>query len=126
MEVVILMFRIAKFVLLPFGAVLLLAADQSWKTKDISQWNEQEARLLLSDSPGSRRPRLPLWLPKTRRHAGKADNGGAVRARASIRSARPVSLAAAPSNLESAARNSTRWMQWKSAGKALARSGPRN
>ncbi len=50
------MFRIAKFVLLPLGAVLLLAADQSWKTKDISQWNEQEARLLLSDSP---------WVKKT-------------------------------------------------------------
>jgi hypothetical protein len=50
------MFRIAKTALLPFGAVLLLAADPSWKTKDISQWNEQEAKLVLTDSP---------WVKKT-------------------------------------------------------------
>src|ERR1700683_3983858 len=78
MEVVNLMFRIAKSVLLPFGAVLLLAADPSWKTKDISQWNEQEAKLLLTDSPWVKKA-TPAALPpqnEALRRAGGNWGGG--------------------------------------------------
>src|ERR1700690_2825885 len=73
-----LMLRIAKSVLLPFGAALLLAADPSWKTKDISQWNEQEAKLLLTDSPWVKKA-TPAALPPqneaSRRQGGQGGGG---------------------------------------------------
>src|SRR5580698_8330116 len=75
------MFRIAKSVLLPFGAVLLLAAEPSWKTKDISQWNEQEARLLLTESPWVKKA-TPVLLPpqneSLRRQGGSWGGGQSV------------------------------------------------
>jgi hypothetical protein len=72
------MFRIAKSVILPFGAVLLLAADPSWKTKDISQWNEQEAKLLLTDSPWVKKATPALLPPQNEasRRAGGQWGGG--------------------------------------------------
>jgi hypothetical protein len=77
------MFHIAKSVLLPFGAVLLLAADPSgntpaWKTKDISQWNEQEAKLLLADSPWVKKTTpapLPPQNEASRRQGGQWGGG---------------------------------------------------
>jgi hypothetical protein len=74
------MFRIAKSVLLPFGAgaVLLLAADPTWKTKDISQWNEQEASLVLTDSPWVKKA-TPAALPpvnEASRRQGGSWGGG--------------------------------------------------
>jgi hypothetical protein len=81
MEIANLMFRIAKSVLLPLGAVLLLAADPSWKTKDISQWNEQEARLLLADSPWVKKTTpapLPPQNEAARRQGGDWGGGQSV------------------------------------------------
>jgi hypothetical protein len=75
------MFRIAKSALLPFGAVLLLAADPSWKTKDISQWNEQEAKLLLTDSPWVKKTTpapLPPQNEASRRQGGSWGGGQSV------------------------------------------------
>src|SRR5579863_7100303 len=72
------MLPIAKSVLIPFGAVLLLAAEPSWKTKDISQWNEQEAKLLLTDSPWVKKA-TPAALPpqnEALRRAGGQWGGG--------------------------------------------------
>jgi hypothetical protein len=74
------MFQIAKSVLLPFsaGAVLLLAADPSWKAKDISQWNEQEANLVLTDSPWVKKA-TPAPLPpvnEASRRQGGSWGGG--------------------------------------------------
>ena len=37
--------------LLPFAAVLLLAADPSWKEKPLRDWNEDDAKQLLAESP---------------------------------------------------------------------------
>jgi len=45
------MSRITRFGLLPFSAVLMLAADPSWKTKPISQWNIDDAKQVLANSP---------------------------------------------------------------------------
>jgi hypothetical protein len=75
------MFRIAKSVLLPFGAVLLFAADPSWKTKDISQWNEQEAKLLLTDSPWVKKATPAQLAPQNealRREGGQWGGGQSV------------------------------------------------
>lgn len=75
------MYRIAKLVLLPVGAVLLLGADPSWKTKDISQWNEQEAKLLLSDSPWVKKATPALLPPQneaSRRQGGSWGGGQSV------------------------------------------------
>jgi hypothetical protein len=39
------------FWLLAFSAALAMAADPGWKTKEINQWNEEDARQVLTDSP---------------------------------------------------------------------------
>lgn len=75
------MFPIAKCVLLPVGAALLLAADPSWKSKDISQWNEQEAKQVLADSPWIKRTTpapLPLQNEASRRAGGKFGGGQGI------------------------------------------------
>jgi hypothetical protein len=75
------MFQIAKSALLPFGAVLLLAGDPSWKTKDVSQWSEQEARMLLTDSPWVKRTTpapLPAQNEASRRQGGKFGGGQGI------------------------------------------------
>ncbi len=36
---------------LPLAAVLLMAADPSWKDKPIPQWSEEDAKQVLADSP---------------------------------------------------------------------------
>lgn len=41
--------------LLPACAVLLLAADPSWKIKPIAQWTEEDAKQVLQDSPWAKR-----------------------------------------------------------------------
>jgi hypothetical protein len=40
--------------LIPASALLLVAADPPWKTKPISQWTEEDAKLVLADSPWSK------------------------------------------------------------------------
>jgi hypothetical protein len=40
--------------LLPGSVALLLAADPSWKNKQIPSWTQEEARQILTDSPWSR------------------------------------------------------------------------
>src|ERR1700680_4091267 len=37
--------------LLALSAALALAADLAWKAKEINQWNEEDVRQILSDSP---------------------------------------------------------------------------
>ena len=45
--------------LLTFGAVLLQAADDpGWKSKPIAEWNDQDAKQVLSDSPWSKSAKL--------------------------------------------------------------------
>jgi hypothetical protein len=48
--------------LLPLAAVLLAAADPSWQHKPISQWDAEDAKQLLADSPWVKHP-TPHWLP---------------------------------------------------------------
>ena len=43
--------RIQMFWMLAFSATFAMGADVSWRAKEISQWNEEDARQVLSDSP---------------------------------------------------------------------------
>jgi hypothetical protein len=48
------MYRTVTFCSLPLAAVLLMAADSadvSWKDKPVSQWNAEDAKQVLTDSP---------------------------------------------------------------------------
>jgi hypothetical protein len=45
------MYRTLRLCLLPLGAVLLTAADSSWTEKPIPQWDEEDAKQVLADSP---------------------------------------------------------------------------
>lgn len=59
--------------LLPLGAVLLLAADGPWKTRSIRDWTEQDAKLVLTESPWTlnfRAAVMPLESESARREGG--------------------------------------------------------
>jgi hypothetical protein len=45
------MYRVSKTPLLVLSAVLLMAADPTWKTKPAAQWSEDDAKQLLVESP---------------------------------------------------------------------------
>lgn len=45
------MHRTLTFCSTPFAAVLLLAADPAWKDKPVSEWNSDDAKQVLADSP---------------------------------------------------------------------------
>jgi len=45
------MCRMLRLCSVPLAAVLLIAADASWKDKPVSQWNADDAKQLLVDSP---------------------------------------------------------------------------
>ena len=45
------MSRALRLCSLPLAALLLKAADSSWKDRPIPQWNEQDAKQVLADSP---------------------------------------------------------------------------
>jgi hypothetical protein len=45
------MYRTLTFCSVPLAAVLLIAADASWKDKPVSEWNADDAKQVLVDSP---------------------------------------------------------------------------
>jgi hypothetical protein len=45
------MYRKLRFCSLPLTALVLLAADPSWRDKPFSQWNTEDAKQVLTDSP---------------------------------------------------------------------------
>src|SRR5271154_6500329 len=40
-----------RFWLISLSAVVLMAADPSWRTKPVAQWNQEDAKQILLDSP---------------------------------------------------------------------------
>jgi hypothetical protein len=68
------MLRILRTFLFPCSALLLLAADQAWKSKQIEQWTEEDAKQVLAKSPWVQKA-TPRMLPKqseaARRQGGK-------------------------------------------------------
>lgn len=61
------------FVLLPLVVLLLLAGDPAWKTKSTRDWTEEDAKLILTDSPWTlnfRAAVMPLESENARREGG--------------------------------------------------------
>jgi len=63
---------------IPLVPILLLAADPPWKGKPIPQWDEQDSKQVLSDSPWVRYT-TPEWVrdlsPDERRNGGDMEAG---------------------------------------------------
>jgi hypothetical protein len=76
------MLRNLKLLVFPCSALLLMAAD-SWKSKQIDQWSEDEAKQVLTKSPWVQHA-TPGLLPKqseaSRRDGGKMGGSQGVRA----------------------------------------------
>jgi hypothetical protein len=65
----------------PFSVVLLMAAVPVWKSKQIDQWSEQDARLILTDSPWVKKATpalLPQYSENQRRQGGQMGGGEGV------------------------------------------------
>ena len=93
-------------------AVLLSAADPAWKTKPVAQWDQVDAKQLLTDSPWVKRAvpvRLAELTAEQRREGGAAGGGTGVglaglegRGPADPRASRLSQLPALPIRWESA------------------------
>jgi hypothetical protein len=74
---------ILKSLVFPLSVVLLMAAGPSWKSKQMDQWSEQDAKLILIDSPWVKKVTpalLPQFSENQRRqggHMGGGDGSGA-------------------------------------------------
>ena len=69
---------ILKFLVFPFSVMLLMAAVPVWKSKQIEQWSEQDAKLILTNSPWVKKmtPALMPPLNKDQRRQGGQMGGG--------------------------------------------------
>jgi hypothetical protein len=67
-----------KSLVFPFSVFLLLAAPPIWKSKQIEQWSEQDAKLILTDSPWVKKmtPALMPPLNEDQRRQGGQMGGG--------------------------------------------------
>jgi hypothetical protein len=116
------MHRILKGSLFPLSALLLMAADSSWKSKQMDQWTEDEARQVLAKSPWVLKA-TPRLLPKqsenARRQGGKMGGSQGVGLEAispgSLFGTKPVATHAARPSLIRALE-----IRWESAGPVRA------
>ncbi|HEY1756079.1 MAG TPA: hypothetical protein VGG72_11825 [Bryobacteraceae bacterium] len=69
---------ILKSLIIPASVALLMAASPSWKSKQMEQWSEQDAKLILTDSPWVRKvtPALMPPLNEDQRRQGGQMGGG--------------------------------------------------
>jgi hypothetical protein len=75
------MFRTGSIAVFAASAVLLFPADPAWKTKPVQQWDEQDAKQVLSDSPWVKRAVvavLPELTAQQRRDGGTTGGGRGV------------------------------------------------
>jgi hypothetical protein len=114
--------RISKIWLFPLSALLLMAADSSWRTKQIDQWTEDDARQLLAKSPWVQKA-TPRMLPKqseaARRQGGKMGGSQGV----SVQAISPATLFGGSKPSTHAARPSLLRpleIRWESAGPVRA------
>jgi hypothetical protein len=111
--------RILKASLLPLSALLLMAADSSWRSKPADQWSENDAKQVLAKSPWVQKA-TPRLLPKqsetAQRQGGKMGGSQGIGAQALNPSilfgggSRPNTHAARPSLLHPLE------IRWESAG----------
>src|SRR5208283_4915648 len=57
-------------------AVALIAADASWKSKSMSDWTEDDARQILTDSPWARTARATIGALQTEDQRREGGNMG--------------------------------------------------
>jgi hypothetical protein len=62
-EVIKSMRTLLKFLVFPGSVLLLLAAEPAWKTKQMEQWSEADAKAILSNSPWVKKV-TPALLPQ--------------------------------------------------------------
>ncbi len=69
---------ILKFAVYPLPAILLVAAAPAWKSKQMEQWTEQDAKLILTNSPWVKKvtPALMPPLNEDQRRQGGQMGGG--------------------------------------------------
>ena len=61
--------------------MLVSAADPAWKSKPVAQWNEEDAKQVLADSPWVKRAvpvELPQLTPEQRREGGATGGGRGI------------------------------------------------
>ena len=72
---------ILKSLVLPVSVAVLMGAAPPWKTKQMTEWSEQDAKLILTDSPWVKKV-TPALLPplneNQRRQAGQMGGGDGV------------------------------------------------
>jgi hypothetical protein len=72
---------ILKSLVFPFSVMLLMAAAPSWKSKQMEQWSEQDAKLILTNSPWVKKVTpalLPLRNESQRREGGSWGGGDGI------------------------------------------------
>ncbi len=116
------MHGILKASLFPLSALLLLAADSSWKAKQIDQWTEDDARQVLAKSPWVQKA-TPRMLPKqseaARRQGGKMGGSQGV----GVQAISPATLFGSGATRTHAARPNLLMpmeIRWESAGPVRA------
>jgi hypothetical protein len=75
------MYRTKTFYLFLFSTVLLIAGDPSWQSKPIAQWNENDAKQVLRNSPWVKRATATLLFQPSKdqlRAGGKMGGGKSV------------------------------------------------
>jgi len=72
---------VLKSVAFPFSVMLLVAAAPSWKGEEAEQWTEQDAKLILANSPWVKKMTPVLMPPKNeaqRREGGQMGGGDGI------------------------------------------------
>jgi hypothetical protein len=80
-EVIKSMQTVLRSVIIPASAILLMAAVPAWKSKQVEQWSEQDAKLILSDSPWVKKVKPALMPPLNedqRRQGGQMGGGDGI------------------------------------------------
>jgi hypothetical protein len=70
-----------KSIIFPASAMLLMAAVPVWKSKQMEQWSEQDAKLILTDSPWVKKVKpalLPVRNENQRRQGGTWGGGDGI------------------------------------------------
>jgi hypothetical protein len=114
--------RILRASVFPLSVLALMAADSSWKTKQIAQWTEDDAKQVLEKSPWVQRA-TPRMLPK-RNEAAQRDGGKMGGSQGvGVQAISPTTLfGGGPTKTHAARPNLTKPMEirWESAGPVRA------
>jgi hypothetical protein len=65
-------------VLIPVSFLALAAADQPWKDKQIADWNDDDTKLILSDSPWAKSVDATVEQPAARGRTGNSTGRGGL------------------------------------------------